>query len=466
MLLERFVHRALDRLGDGDLAALERLLAQPDPDIIEWIASTTAVPPPELRGIVALIRSAALGRPRVRRGALHSRRRPAPPERTMDPAELATADEPDAVDESAMAAEPAAVGESATAAELATVDEPDAVGELAMAAEPAAVDEPDAASSAGAARAMLTGDAVSRLGFLTVRRVCGADALAFLQGQLTADIGEVGARVSRSAAWCSARGRVLALFRLFADPAGGYRIVCERWVAATLLARLRMFILRSDVRIDDPGDELEVAGFAGVRALPDRLAGWAGTAGVDDAAVFGEATITRVPGRHRRFLVIGPPACIDSIESARVAGGVGRAGASAWRLADICAGVPRITAGSSGAFLPQMLNLDRLRAVSFEKGCYVGQEIVARAQHLGRVKRRAYFGRTSAAAEGDPVVDTAVDGAPKVGDVVAAEPHPDGGSAVFAVLGTASAHSPGLRTRDPGGPPVRISPHDDPMSPS
>lgn len=304
---------------------------------------------------------------------------------------------------------------------------------------------------------MLAGDAVSRLEFLTVLRVSGADALAYLQGQLTADVDEVGPTVSRLAAWCSPRGRVLALFRLFADSNGGYRVVCERWIAATLLTRLRMFILRSDVRIDDAGGELDVAGVAGGRALPRPLADWAGTAGVDDAAVSEEVTLARVPGRHRRFLVTGPPARIESIASARPAGCVRQASAGAWRLADICAGVPRVTADSSDAFLPQMLNLDRLGAVSFEKGCYVGQEIVARAQHLGRVKRRAYVARTTTAAEGDAIVDSANDEARKVGDVVAAEPHPGGGSAALVVLEVASAHSAALRVGRSDGPSIWIS---------
>ena len=312
---------------------------------------------------------------------------------------------------------------------------------------------------------MLAGDAVSRLDFLTVLRVSGVDAHAYLQGQLTADVGEVSASVSRLAAWCSAKGRVLALFRLFADPAGGYRAVCERWFVAALLARLRMFILRSDVRIDDAGVALGVAGVAGTRALPDRIAAWARTAGIDDAARFEEIAIARVPGRHRRFLVTGPPACIASIASPPGDGCVRNADPEEWRLADICAGVARITADTSDAFLPQMLNLDRLGAVNFEKGCYVGQEIVARAQHLGRVKRRAYVGRTTAAAEGDPIVDTAEDGAPRVGDVVAVESHPGGGSAAFVVLNAASAHSPVLQVGRAGGAPIRISSPDSMMLP-
>ena len=325
------------------------------------------------------------------------------------------------------------------------------------AAEPFTDRDSTACTGTEGAAAMLTGDAVSRLEFLTVLRVSGADALDYLQGQLTADVGEVGTSVSRSAAWCSARGRVLALFRLFADSTGGYRVVCERWFAAALLARLRMFVLRSDVRIDDAGAELAAAGVAGVRALPDPVTAWARTAGVDDAAMFEEATITRVPGRHRRFLVLGSPTCIGSIARAPAAGPVRRAEASAWRLADICAGVPRIDADASDAFLPQMLNLDRLRAVSFEKGCYVGQEIVARAQHLGRIKRRAYVGRATAAAGGDPILDVAGNEARKVGDVVAVEPHPDGDSAVFAVLNTEFARSPALHVGRSDGAPVRIS---------
>ena len=311
--------------------------------------------------------------------------------------------------------------------------------------------------------AMPGGEAVARLDFLTVLRVSGDDALPWLQGQLTADVSEVDARTSRLAAWCSPKGRVLAVFRLLADRPDGYRMVCERWFAASLLARLRMFVMRSDVRIDDAGDTFGVAGItgtagtAGTHALPDRIARWAATAEVDDAAGFEDMTIARVPGTHRRFIVTGPAAQVAAVTSCGADGEVRQASPRAWHLADIRAGVARITAPTSDAFLPQMLNLDHLRAVSFEKGCYVGQEIVARAQHLGRVKRRAYVARTAAAAAtGDPIVDTGCDGAPKVGEVVSAESSPAGGSIACAVLGTASAHSPALRVGRSDGPPIRV----------
>ena len=307
---------------------------------------------------------------------------------------------------------------------------------------------------------MLTGEAVARLGSLAVLRASGTDALAFLQGQLTADVGEVGATASRLAAWCSPKGRVLATFRLLADPAGGgYLLVCERWFVAKLLSRLRMFILRADARIDDVGGEVGVAGVAGTRALPDRAAAWAQTAEVDDAAVFEETVIARVPGRHRRFIVAGPHVYVASFAAPR-ADRARRAGDGAWHLADLCAGVARITEDTSDAFVPQMLNLDRLRAVSFEKGCYVGQEIVSRTQHLGRVKRRAYVGRAAVAAAGDPIVDATRSETPKVGEVVAAQPHPDGGSAAFVVLSIESATSSALCVGRSGSAPIRVAPPD------
>ena len=311
-------------------------------------------------------------------------------------------------------------------------------------------------------------EAIGRLDFLTVLRISGDDALPWLQGQLTADVSEVDARTSRLAAWCSPRGRVLAVFRLLADASGGYQMVCERWFAASLLARLRMFIMRSDVRIDDAGDAFGVAGIAGtagMHALPDRIAQWAGTAEVDDAAGFEDMTIARVPDVHPRFIVTGPVARVAAVAASRRDGNVGQASPSAWHLADIRAGVARITAQTADAFLPQMLNLDHLRAVSFEKGCYVGQEIVARAQHLGRVKRRAYVGRTAAKANtGDPIVDAGQDGAPKVGEVVCVESSP-GGSVACAVLGIASAHSPALRVGRSDGAPIRVRPPDYMMPP-
>ena len=306
-------------------------------------------------------------------------------------------------------------------------------------------------------QAMLAGDAISRLDFLSVLRVTGSDAQSWLQGQLTADVSAVVAARSRLAAWCSPKGRVIAVFRVMADAEDGYRLVCERWLTASHLARLRMFVLRSDVRIQDLGDALNIVGVAGTRALPEAARGWSKTARVDDAAAFDELTITRVPGQHRRFLVLGPPARIGRLAPPSAHGSVRPVSPDAWRLADICAGIPRVTSDTSDAYLPQMLNLDRLRAVSFEKGCYVGQEIVARTHHLGRVKRRMYLGRSSSASVGDPIVDTARDGAPKVGDVAAAEPHPDWGYAACVVLGMAAAHSPALRVGSTEGPSMEIS---------
>ena len=307
------------------------------------------------------------------------------------------------------------------------------------------------------AHAMLAGDAISRLDYLSVLRVTGGDARDWLQGQLTADVSVVGTARSRLAAWCSPKGRVLALFRVLAGADEGYRLVCERWFAAALLPRMRMFVLRADVTIDELDDALVVAGVAGVQALPARAREWARAAGVNDAAEFDGLTLTRVPGRHRRFLAVGSAARIGALAPPTARRRVRPASPETWRLADICTGVARVTGDTSDAYLPQMLNLDRLGAVSFEKGCYVGQEIVARTQHLGRVKRRMYLGRSSAAAAGDSIVDAAQDGAPRVGDVAAAEPHPDWGSAACVVLNMSAAHSPDLRVGGAEGSPLRIS---------
>ena len=302
------------------------------------------------------------------------------------------------------------------------------------------------------------GDAVFRLDFLCVLRVSGGDAHAWLQGQLTADMSEVGAATSRLAAWCSSKGRVLAIFRVLASSGGGYLVVGERWFTASQLARMRMFILRADVRIDELGNDFGVVGVAGARALPVGAHAWAGTAEVDDSFEFDKLTITRVPGRWRRFLVIGPRERIESLVPPAAASRAAHASSGAWRLEDLRAGIARITNDASDRYLPQMLNLDRLRAVSFEKGCYVGQEIVARAQHLGRVKRRMYLGRCAAEADvGDPIVDAAAHGAPKVGDVVAAESHPECGSVACVVLNAAAPRSPALRVGGLDGPEIGVS---------
>jgi folate-binding protein YgfZ len=214
--------------------------------------------------------------------------------------------------------------------------------------------------------------------------VTGRDARTFLQGQLSNDILGLERHPGMLAAACNRQGRVLATLRLAAD-GDDVLLVLHRKLAHTLVAQLSAFVLRADVRFEDRSRRIEVAGL--IDAEPD--ARWTRSA----AAASGLAMMVASP---RRILLAGPRPALDAALAA-----VPRSTPGDWELATVEDGEPAIMPATAALWLPQMLNLDLVGAISFSKGCYVGQEIVARAQHLGRVKRRMlrYVGPPDAALQ-------------------------------------------------------------------
>jgi tRNA-modifying protein YgfZ len=221
----------------------------------------------------------------------------------------------------------------------------------------------------------------ARLPHLGILRFSGADALSFLQGQISNDTQRLTEKLPVFAAYSSAQGRVLALIYLLPH-SSGVAAILPREILQPTLERMRKYILRAKVRIEDAGESLIVAGQFG--ALPESTSSYVERDGIGMAPV----------GRDQnRFWIIGAP---DKIDAAVDAAGAPVDATStkgfeqAWRLADIRAGLPQVYAATTEAFIAQMLNLDLLDGISFSKGCYTGQEIIARTQHLGRIKRRLF----------------------------------------------------------------------------
>lgn len=222
--------------------------------------------------------------------------------------------------------------------------------------------------------------------------VSGTDAASFLQGQFTSDVREVTPEHSQLSAWCTPKGRVLACFRLF-QREDAYYLQLPATLVATVLDRLRKYVLRAKVTLVAIGAEWGRLGLVGVDAatLLATALGDVPTA-VDEIRHARELTVIRLPGKQPRFEIHGPSAPLAALRTT-LATATMPADADAWRLLDILAGIPTVYPETSEAFLPQMLNLQRLGGVSFRKGCYVGQEIVARTHHLGQLKRRLYRAR-------------------------------------------------------------------------
>lgn len=240
----------------------------------------------------------------------------------------------------------------------------------------------------------------------------GADAYDFLRRQLTNDPPDEDGRFTL-AAWNDAKGRVRALFRI-ARGVDGPLLITERDGLDAVLAKLRIFVLRSDVALE-PSAELDVAAVIGDSGplLEQR--------GVELAADRG--ALAHADGlswlRHGPELlhVVGPSAALDRLGAALVPAPPEQAA-----VAEIRLGLPYVGSALAERYVPQMLNLDRLDAIAFDKGCYPGQEVVARLHHLGSVKRRlqrfvAAAPGATAPPPGVPVVEG--DGR-EVGDVVRA----------------------------------------------
>ncbi len=205
----------------------------------------------------------------------------------------------------------------------------------------------------------------------SVIAVTGRDARTFLQGQLSNDILGLGRHPGMLAASCNRQGRVLATMRLAAD-GDDVLLVVHQKLAHTLVAQLSAFVLRADVRFEDRSRHVQVAGL--IDAEPD--ARWSQAA----AAAAGLAMLVASP---RRILLAGTRPALDAALAA-----IPRSSPEDWERACVADGEPSIMPATAALWLPQMLNLDLIAGISFSKGCYVGQEIVARAQHLGRLKRR------------------------------------------------------------------------------
>ena len=230
---------------------------------------------------------------------------------------------------------------------------------------------------------------------LTLIEVTGDDAQAFLQGQFSNDVDALGdrhdAKRCQLNAYCNPKGRVLAVVRLVRH-AGGFWMIVPADLADNLSNRLKMFVLRAKVAIA-PKPQVALRGLINADA---------GNGGGDD-------NITRVPiaGIVPRQILIGEQPAVDAFARAHTADT--QPDDARWRLIDILSGIPQIYPPTVEAFIPQMLNLDLIDGLSFTKGCYPGQEIVARLRYRGQVKQRMLAATAQGIANlapGDPVYST------------------------------------------------------------
>jgi hypothetical protein len=315
------------------------------------------------------------------------------------------------------------------------------------------MNSPDSAITASVAPS--TPVVCARTGW-TVLDVRGGDAVKFLHGQLSSDVEALDPGGGQYWSFCSPKGRMLANGALWRSPApdGGIAMLIAADLAEPIRRRLSMFVLRADVSIAEASDRIALVGVAGeANADATRDALGVGVAALRARAFDDGATAFALPDGR---IVIGCTPARAPVVQAALARHARVVGSEAWRWFGIAAGVPWLSQATTDLFVPQAVNWDLLGGVNFRKGCYPGQEIVARMQYLGRIKERLFAFRSDASgvAAATRLYSLAFGNDQPCGTVVNAAPDPAGGTALLAVVQQAAIDAGDIRLGEPAGPPL------------
>lgn len=319
-------------------------------------------------------------------------------------------------------------------------------------------------------QALATGTIIADLSHIGLIAVRGPDAATFLQNQFSNDVREVSQNHSQMSAYCNPKGRILACFRIFMRDDAYYLRMPQELIDATL-KRLRMFVLRAKVMLEDASDVLVRIGIAspygkGKTELKDILGDLPDD--VDGAIHNNGLTVIRLPGAQPRFEITGEFSAAKEIWN-KLSAHATPVGASVWDLLDIRAGIPTIYTATSEAFVPQMVNLHLVNGVSFKKGCYPGQEIVARMHYLGTLKRRMYLAHLlsdTAPQPGDALYGSGTENTQGIGAIVTAQPAPEGGFDALTVVEIKTAEHGSVHLRNTDGAALAFRELPYPASPS
>jgi tRNA-modifying protein YgfZ len=286
---------------------------------------------------------------------------------------------------------------------------------------------------------------VCHLAHRGVIRASGADAATFLQGQLTNEVARLDANEARLAGFCSAKGRLQASFVVWRPDRDEFLLACAASILARTLKRLSMFVLRAKCKLSDASDEVALFGVAGPTAEA-----MFGDGAVWQVRPHGGGSAIRLPDAAgaRRGLLAVP--CGTEVDLA----GAPALSLEAWDWLDVESGIVTIDAATVDRFVPQMINFELVGGVDFQKGCYPGQEVVARSQYRGTTKRRTLLFDCDVVPTPAQDVFAAAGSQEPVGLVAAAAAHPHGrgGSALVEVRLAALADGHELRLGAADGP--------------
>lgn len=281
-------------------------------------------------------------------------------------------------------------------------------------------------------------------------RAAGEEAAPFLHNLLTNDVKGLAPDAVRFAGLCTAKGRLIASLHLWHDRNDDLLAMLSADILPGILKKLSMYVLRSKVKLSDASGERVLIGVAGPATEAALLELGASIPFPMQVVPFEHGQIVRLD-EHRVVLAVDAEAAPAVWQ--KLAPKARAVGTAAWRWLEIAAGQPRIVAATQEAFVPQMANFETaaVGGVSFTKGCYPGQEIVARAQYLGKVKRRMYRARLVADAAPGTHLYAPETGEQHCGDLVSVAPSPEGGFDALVVVQASCADAGEVRVGAPNG---------------
>ena len=233
---------------------------------------------------------------------------------------------------------------------------------------------------------------------LTSLQVTGNDATKFLHAQFTNDLANLPVNSWQYSGYCTPKGRLLAFMTIARVDENEYLLILPATISENILPRLRMFVMRDDVTIEPQLEHLGIIGITGnIIALADIALPAADESGklTRDENSYLLTIENGHNAKPERYIYLSD---IETISNLAQPG----ANPNDWTLRDIQAGIPSIVAATQEAFVPQMVNLDLIGAVNFKKGCYPGQEVVARVHYLGKIKQRMFIVRCEGATTAAP----------------------------------------------------------------
>jgi len=292
---------------------------------------------------------------------------------------------------------------------------------------------------------------LSSLGFIAVS---GPEAEPFLQGQLTNDVTRLSTGVSQIGSHCSPKGRMLTSFRAFKSD-GIIYLQLPHTQAEAAIRRLRMYLLQTRATLEDASDRLAAIAIVGDCA-PSLLESHLDAVPTqeNETTRSNDLIVIRIPGPTPRFQVLGGPSALEALW-VNLAATATVVNADYWFLLDIRAGIPTVYPQTRDAFVPQMANLHLIDGVSFKKGCYTGQEVVARMQHLGKLKRCMYLAQAKVEnppAPGDTLQSASSRSEQATGRVVDARINAKGDYELLVIVEIEAAEHGEVRLGGPAGP--------------